>query len=55
MLPADLRYANLQGATVTDEQLADTRYLQGATMPSGQKYEDWFKDKEGSENDRENE
>jgi hypothetical protein len=47
--------ADLQGATVTDEQLADTLSLQGATMPDGQKYEDWLKEKEGSGKDVENE
>jgi hypothetical protein len=29
--------------------------LEGATMPDGQKYEDWIKDKEGSGKDVENE
>jgi hypothetical protein len=52
---AELLRANLQGAVVTDEQLADARSLEGATMPNGQKYEDWFKDKEGSGKDVENE
>jgi hypothetical protein len=47
--------ADLRGATVTDEQLADTLSLQGATMPDGQKYEDWLKEKEGSGKDVENE
>jgi hypothetical protein len=28
--------------------------LEGATMPNGQKYEDWLKDNEGSEDDGEN-
>jgi hypothetical protein len=58
---ADLRKALLLGAKVTDEQLADTRSLQGATMPDGQTlkgpkapltpdgptFEAWLKDKEG--------
>jgi uncharacterized protein YjbI with pentapeptide repeats len=57
---ADLREADLVGADlyrarITPEQLADTRSLQGATMPNGQKYEDWRKDKEGSGKDVENE
>jgi hypothetical protein len=57
---ADLQGADLQGADlldtkVTDEQLADTFSLQGATMPSGQKYEDWLRDEEGSGKDTENE
>jgi uncharacterized protein YjbI with pentapeptide repeats len=52
---ADLQGADLQGAHVTDEQLADVQDLRGATMPDGQKYEDWLKDKEGSGKDVENE
>jgi uncharacterized protein YjbI with pentapeptide repeats len=52
---ADLREANLQEAKVTDEQLAGTRSLQGATMPDGQKYEDWLKHKKGSGKEVENE
>jgi len=35
--------------------LADTLSLRGATMPNGQKYEDWIKDKEDSGKDVENE
>jgi hypothetical protein len=31
-----------------------TKSLEGATMPHGQKYEDWLKDKEGREVDEEN-
>jgi len=44
---ADLRYADLSGATgVTNEQLAQqATTLRGATMPNGQKYEDWLKTK----------
>jgi hypothetical protein len=42
-------------AKVTDEQLADTLSLQGATMPDFQEYEDWIKDKEGGGKDAENE
>jgi hypothetical protein len=52
---AKLQGAKLQGAEVTDEQLANTWSLQGATMPDGQKYEDWIKDKEGSGEDVETE
>src|SRR5215212_9637689 len=52
---ANLQSADLHGAEVTDEQLADTRSLQGATMADGQKYEDWLKDKEGSGKEVENE
>jgi uncharacterized protein YjbI with pentapeptide repeats len=30
----------------TDELLEQVKSLEGATMPNGQKYEDWLKDKE---------
>jgi hypothetical protein len=41
---ADLRGADLTGAMeLTEEQLPDWRLLTGATMPNGQKYEDWLK------------
>jgi uncharacterized protein YjbI with pentapeptide repeats len=44
---ADLSRADLGGAEgVTNEQLSAARSLEGATMPNGQKYEDWLKDKE---------
>jgi uncharacterized protein YjbI with pentapeptide repeats len=50
---ADLRDANLEGArSVTGDQLAEASSLEGATMPNGQKYEDWLKDKEGHGDDR---
>jgi uncharacterized protein YjbI with pentapeptide repeats len=42
----NLSRANLQGARVTQEQLEAAYSLEGATMPNGQKYEDWLKDKE---------
>jgi uncharacterized protein YjbI with pentapeptide repeats len=43
---ANLRGADLNGAEgVTDDQLSETTSLEGATMPNGQKYEDWLKDK----------
>jgi uncharacterized protein YjbI with pentapeptide repeats len=48
---AHLSGADLRGAWVTDEQLADTVSLQGATMPDGQKYEDWLKDGEKRQQD----
>jgi uncharacterized protein YjbI with pentapeptide repeats len=32
---ADLSYANLKGAIITDEQLASVKSLKGATMPHG--------------------
>jgi uncharacterized protein YjbI with pentapeptide repeats len=51
---AVLRGANLSNAKVTSEQLAEAKSLEGATMPNGQKYEDWLKDKEGRRGAREN-
>ncbi len=51
---ADLRKANMSDAEVTDKQLSTGRFLEGATMPNGQKYENWFKDKEGRTEDEEN-
>ena len=53
----NLRYADLHGPNfrkanlsntkgVTNEQLEQlARFLEGATMPNGQKYEDWLKDR----------
>jgi hypothetical protein len=55
---ADLSGANLYEATLSGargitndelEQQADS--LEGATMPNGQKYEDWLKDREGRTED----
>jgi len=49
---ADLSYAYLRGADLnkavglTDEQIAAAESLEGATMPNGQKYEEWIMDKE---------
>jgi uncharacterized protein YjbI with pentapeptide repeats len=44
---ADLRRANLRDATaLTDEKIAAAKSLEGATMPDGQKYEEWLKDQE---------
>jgi uncharacterized protein YjbI with pentapeptide repeats len=60
---ANLRGANLRGANldeadlygafdISEEQLADqSRSLTHATMPNGQKYEDWLKDRESNEED----
>jgi uncharacterized protein YjbI with pentapeptide repeats len=49
---ADLRRADLSNAEgVTAEQLEQADHLEGATMPNGQKYEDWLKDKEGAGED----
>jgi uncharacterized protein YjbI with pentapeptide repeats len=43
---ADLRGANLTNAEgLSEEQLAEVKSLEGATMPNGQNYEDWLKDK----------
>jgi uncharacterized protein YjbI with pentapeptide repeats len=51
---ARLRHANLSSATgLTHEQITAARTLEGATMPNGQKYEDWLKDKEGRREDEE--
>jgi len=57
LLWADLQGADLEGAVeITNEELhGQCSSLEGATMPNGQKYEDWLKDKEGSGNDVENE
>ena len=42
---ADLSHAYLKDAKVKEEQLEQAASLEGATMPNGQKYEDWLKDK----------
>ena len=46
---AVLRGTNLSNAKVTSEQLAEAKSLEGATMPNGQKYEEWLKSR-GEEN-----
>ena len=51
---ADLQEANLRDTTVNEEQIGDTLSLQGATMPDGQKYEDWLKGEEGHKEDDKN-
>jgi len=43
----DLTHADLTDAQVSEEQLEAAKSLKGATMPNGQKYEEWLKDKEG--------
>jgi uncharacterized protein YjbI with pentapeptide repeats len=45
---ADLSGAHLSGARgITNEELEQqARSLEGATMPDGQKYEDWLKSKD---------
>jgi hypothetical protein len=47
---ADLRGANLMDAKgVSNEQLQQqTKFLEDATMPNGQKYEEWLKSQEGT-------
>ncbi len=50
MRDADLSGANLKNATITEEQLAVCESLDGATMPNGQKYEEWLKDREARRN-----
>jgi hypothetical protein len=62
LMDADLMDANLNGANlrnvhgITSAELEQTaRSLKGATMPNGQKYEDWLKDKEGRKEDEKGE
>jgi uncharacterized protein YjbI with pentapeptide repeats len=44
---AELSRADLSGATDwTEQQLEQAESLEGATMPNGQKYEDWIKSKD---------
>jgi uncharacterized protein YjbI with pentapeptide repeats len=53
---ADLRGANLTNAEgLSEEQLTEVKSLEGATMPNGQKYEDWLKDKKAKGKDEKNE
>jgi hypothetical protein len=53
---ATLTRADLSNATgITNDELEQqAKSLEGATMPNGQKYEDWLKEKEGSGEDGEN-
>jgi hypothetical protein len=45
---ADLTDADLRGAKgVSCQQMKQTKSLEDATMPGGQNYEDWLKDREG--------
>jgi len=60
LIGADLSGTVLSGAVlveakgITNEELEQqARSLEGATLPNGQKYEDWLKDKEGRKEDRE--
>jgi hypothetical protein len=52
---ANLSYASLADAKVTPVQPVVAESLEGATMPNGQKYEDWLKNREGRKVDREKE
>jgi uncharacterized protein YjbI with pentapeptide repeats len=54
LLEADLAGADLTGANRAGEQLSAAGSFEGATIPNGQKYEDWLKGK-GSGEDTENE
>jgi uncharacterized protein YjbI with pentapeptide repeats len=49
LVASNLSTANLTGAKVTEEQLATCASLEGATMPNGQKYEEWLKSKSSGE------
>jgi hypothetical protein len=51
LVGADLSDANLEGARATEEQLEQAKSLEGATMPNGQKYEDWLNDREKRQQD----
>src|SRR5215208_183842 len=56
MSDANLSGADLTDATgLTDEQVAAAESLEGATMPNGQKYEEWLKDKKAQGKDEKNE
>jgi len=52
---ADLSEVDLTGAYVSEEQLFSAESLEGATMPNGQKFEDWRKARERRKEDGENE
>jgi uncharacterized protein YjbI with pentapeptide repeats len=55
LIQADLSYADLSGARGLAERTQELQYvtLEGATMPNGQKYEEWLKSK-GRREDGEN-
>ena len=47
LLAPFLSYADMSWATgVSEGQFDKCKSLEGATMPDGQKYEDWLKDKQ---------
>jgi hypothetical protein len=56
LVRAKLQGANLSGATgLPNEELErHTKFLKYATMPNDQKYEDWLKDREERQENREN-
>jgi hypothetical protein len=53
LIKATLVRTNLSGAKLSEADLSEA-HLEGATMPNGQKYEDWLEDKEGPREDGEN-
>jgi len=57
LVEADLSGANLSGVKgITNERLEQqASSLKDATMPNGQKYEDWVKDKKAQGKDEKNE
>jgi uncharacterized protein YjbI with pentapeptide repeats len=61
LVEANLRNASLSKAILSDaygytqKQLAQAGALKGATMPNGQKYEDWLKDKKAQGKEEKNE
>jgi cell division protein FtsB len=44
---ADLSKADLTNTDITKKQREQVKSFEGATMPNGQKYEDWLKSREG--------
>ena len=50
---ADRHYADLNGAAVFDDEDLEqqAKSLEGATMPNGQEYENWLKDKKAQGKD----
>ena len=57
LFSADLSGANLKGANGLTKGVLEALEvrLEGATMPNGQKYEDWLKDKKAQGRDKKNE
>ncbi len=46
--------SELSVARVSEGQLATCKSIEGATMPNGQKYEDWLKSKGSGEDAKNN-